>query len=217
MRGLLVRARRLVDSPLAAAVSASVLTAVVVAVVAYASIPDSSGVIHGCYNPKGTLRVIDSSTDTCKPNETGLDWSQTGPPGPQGSAGPQGAPGPMGAPGPQGAQGTQGLQGPQGPAGPPGTANVHFAHLSINLTLDAGDATSLTHNGNGDWNVTFGVDVSQCSYQVTPSIGVPTALSVVANVVPLDPHSVRVFTGDPAGQVLQQFDAPFYLTVMCLS
>jgi Collagen triple helix repeat (20 copies) len=214
MRTLLVRARGLLNTPLVAAVSASVLTAVVVAVVAYAAIPDSHGVIHGCYNPKGTLRVIDTSTDTCKPNETGLDWSQTGPAGLQGPAGPQGSPGPMGAPGPQGAQGPQG---PQGPAGSPGTANVHFAHLSINLTLDAGDATGLTHNGNGDWNITFGVDVSQCPYQVTPSIGVPSALSAVANVVPLDPHSVRVFTGDPGGQGLQQFDAPFYLTVMCLS
>lgn len=62
---------------------------------AYASIPDSSGVIHGCYNKgSGSLRVIDTSVSTCHGGATPLDWSQTGPQGPQG---PQGPAGPAGA------------------------------------------------------------------------------------------------------------------------
>ena len=49
--------------------------------VAYAAIPDSSGVIHGCYNTKGALRVIDteaSPPQTCGSRETALDWPGVG-------------------------------------------------------------------------------------------------------------------------------------------
>lgn len=53
---------------------------------AMASIPDSSGVIHGCYRTTtGELRVIDSATSSCLGDETSLNWSQ----GP-GTAGPDG-------------------------------------------------------------------------------------------------------------------------------
>jgi hypothetical protein len=71
--------------------------------VAYATIPDSKGVIHGCYKTQnGQLRVIDSGS--CDSSETALSWSQTrpqGPPGPQGLQGPQGPAGPQGPPGPR--------------------------------------------------------------------------------------------------------------------
>jgi hypothetical protein len=70
--------------------------------VAYSSIPDASGVIHGCYTTQGsrTLRVIDSA-ESCLGSETALNWSQQGPAGPTGPAGaqgPQGAQGPPGQP-----------------------------------------------------------------------------------------------------------------------
>ena len=59
--------------------------------IAYATIPDSAGVIHGCYGNTGQLRVIDPSNgDACKNNETGLDWSKTGPQGPPGQDGTNG-------------------------------------------------------------------------------------------------------------------------------
>ena len=121
-----------------------VVLALVGAGIAYAAIPDSSGVIHGCYSTKnGALRVIDSSAK-CANGEVALNWNQQGPKGdtgatgPQGAVGPQGpagpkgdtgAAGPQGAPGPAGAQGPkgdtgatgpQGAVGPQGPAGPNG-------------------------------------------------------------------------------------------------
>jgi hypothetical protein len=45
--------------------------------IAYASIPDQSGVIHGCRNNgSGVLRVIDSG-QTCSPAESSLDWVQS--------------------------------------------------------------------------------------------------------------------------------------------
>jgi hypothetical protein len=65
--------------------------------IAYATIPDSAGVIHGCYQQAtGALRVIDSATESCRSTEAALSWNQTGPPGPQGPAGPAG---PQGSPG----------------------------------------------------------------------------------------------------------------------
>jgi hypothetical protein len=57
--------------------------------IAVASIPDASGVIHGCRkNSDGQLRVIDSDLgQTCATGWTPLNWSQTGPQGPAGAAG----------------------------------------------------------------------------------------------------------------------------------
>lgn len=59
--------------------------------VAMASIPDSGGVIHGCYrNLNGNLRVIDSPSQNCNNLETPISWNQTGLQGPAGPVGPQG-------------------------------------------------------------------------------------------------------------------------------
>jgi hypothetical protein len=83
--------------------------------IAYATIPDAGGVIHGCYKKtspnQGTLRVIDTDkAQTCSNSENALNWSQTGPQGPQG---------------PQGIQGQQGIQGPKGDTGPTGPSDVY--------------------------------------------------------------------------------------------
>lgn len=90
--------------------------------VAFASIPDSSGVINGCYQKNvGNLRVIDPSAgDSCRPSEIPISWNQTGPQGLRGPTGPQGPKGATGAQGPKGATGAQGVQGPRGTTGPQG-------------------------------------------------------------------------------------------------
>ena len=47
--------------------------------VVHAAIPDSNGTIHGCRNTTTTLlRVIDSASQNCDSNETGLNWDQDG-------------------------------------------------------------------------------------------------------------------------------------------
>lgn len=94
--------------------AAAVLTAG--AGIAYGSIPDGQGVIHGCYQTQGgQLRVIDTGKGAlCTQFETALNWNQTGPQGPKG---PTGAKGPQGPTGLQGVQGLQGATGPQGPSG----------------------------------------------------------------------------------------------------
>jgi hypothetical protein len=78
----------------------------VVGGVAYATVPDSNGVIHGCrHDISGNLRVIDADSESCLHNESSLDWNQVGAQGRQGESGP---------PGPQGAEGPPGPQGPSG-------------------------------------------------------------------------------------------------------
>jgi hypothetical protein len=54
--------------------------------IAYATIPDSEGVIHGCYRKStGSLRVIDTDAgETCSSAEKPVSWNQTGPTGPTG-------------------------------------------------------------------------------------------------------------------------------------
>jgi len=93
--------------------------ALAVAGIAYAAIPDSSGVIHGCYSKTGALRVIDS-TAKCANGETALAWNQKGVKGDAGPAGPQGTKGDTGAAGAQGPAGDAGAPGAQGPAGAKG-------------------------------------------------------------------------------------------------
>jgi hypothetical protein len=97
---------------------------------AYASIPDSDGTIHACLLKNGEqVRIIDPSEQQCRPNETPISWSQTGPQGATGPQGPMGAIGPQGATGAAGPQGATGATGPQGatgatgPQGPPGGLN----------------------------------------------------------------------------------------------
>lgn len=83
---------------------------------AWASIPDSGGVIHACYSKGvGLLRVIDSPSQKCIAGlETPLSWNQAGVPGSPGPTGPRGATGGTGA---AGATGTAGATGATGPAG----------------------------------------------------------------------------------------------------
>jgi hypothetical protein len=85
--------------PSPALVVAMVAVVLSLGAAAYATIPDSGGVIHGCYQtnggllapPQGTVRVVDGAQGQgCRAGETALDWNQTGPQGPAGPAGPTG-------------------------------------------------------------------------------------------------------------------------------
>src|SRR5712691_5259984 len=79
--------------------------------VAYATIPDGSGVIHGCFVKNGGgLRVIDTDAgQKCKSTEAPIFWNQQGP---KGDTGPTGSAGPKGDTGPQGPAGAKGDPGP---------------------------------------------------------------------------------------------------------
>src|SRR4051794_11323716 len=90
-----------------------VVVGLVSAGVAYASIPDSSGVFTACrLTNVGTIRLIDptatpasSLLNHCTPLETQMSWNQGGPTGPKGP------------PGDKGATGDKGLNGDKGDTG----------------------------------------------------------------------------------------------------
>jgi hypothetical protein len=69
--------------------AASIAVLAIAAGVAYATIPDASGVIHGCYaKANGQLRVINTDAGgKCVSSEMPLNWNQTGPQGPAGQNG----------------------------------------------------------------------------------------------------------------------------------
>lgn len=71
--------------------------------------------IRACAGPNGAVRLL-APGDSCRQNESPVEWSVQGPEGPEGPAGPQGADGPAGEAGPRG------IEGPQGPPGAPGAA-----------------------------------------------------------------------------------------------
>jgi Phage Tail Collar Domain/Collagen triple helix repeat (20 copies) len=124
--------------------AATSLAALIAGSIAWATVPDANGVIHGCYSKAtGKLRVTDAANAKLKPcsmsREVAVEWSRqgaTGAAGPAGAAGSPGATGSAGATGlhgatgdagatgatgatgEQGAKGETGATGPQGPAGP---------------------------------------------------------------------------------------------------
>jgi hypothetical protein len=116
---------------LAALIAAAV--AVAAGGIAYASIPDANGVIHGCYNPKGAkgtngtgLNIIDSASASCGKNMQPISWNQKGP---------------TGGVGPTGAKGTTGPTGPSGPTGATGPSN---AYTNYNTGILIGDTDTVT-------------------------------------------------------------------------
>jgi hypothetical protein len=153
-------------------IAVAVGTLALAGAVVYATIPDSAGVVHGCYTRlTGQLRLIDTGAgQTCLRYETPVNWNQAGPPGPAGAVGPQGA------------QGPQGVQGNPGPAGPAGAA-LAYAHVFADGTLDteqssgnitverAGDPTAPTA-GAYCIGVTGGtVHVAVASLDSLPNVG----------------------------------------------
>jgi hypothetical protein len=96
MDGFVSFVSRLISRRVGGGIALSSVHMLVGATAAIASIPDSRGVIHGCYQKQmGQLRVIDAANTSCRPDEVVIHWNQTGP---QGPAGPPAPPGLSGTP-----------------------------------------------------------------------------------------------------------------------
>jgi hypothetical protein len=114
---------------------------------ALASIPDASGVYHGCVKTgvsgQQAVYAIDTAvTTTCAKGFTAASWNQVGPQGPAGPKGTTGATGPVGPIGPQGAiglTGATGASGAIGPAGPIGPTGVTGATGAQGAKGDTGE------------------------------------------------------------------------------
>ena len=148
-----------------------------------ASIPDSSGVIHGCYNtslahgnPTGGLRVI----DTAKPNgnctswETAVNWNANGvsgsrgPTGAPGPTGPKGTTGPKGSTGAKGATGAKGLTGAKGSTGPTGAQGPGAQHFIEDVEVTSGTNTNTVATLNG-YSLSLTCDISGVVTAITLS------------------------------------------------
>jgi len=128
------------------AIAVAAVAALTAGGAAYATIPDSTtGVITGCRDASGGLRVIDKQAGaTCPAGTTQLEWNQ------------------------QGRQGPTGLRGPQGPAGP---NNLHWIKVDraggVTGKSDSG-ATVYTGAAYVYFNIS-GIDVAKCAISAQPT------------------------------------------------
>ncbi len=142
---------RVFKTPLSAALVAVVLLSGLLAGSAGAGEHDT--VYTGCRKLDGVIIKVWTDTEdprVCKPWQTEVSWSQTGP---QGVPGPQGEPGPAGPPGADGAPGEPGADGADGPPGPTGVASI-LKTTRLSRTVPAGgiliDDVSCSVFGLGD-------------------------------------------------------------------
>jgi hypothetical protein len=126
------------------AILAAAVALLVLGGVAYASIPDANGVIHGCRkNSGGALRVIDSDAgQTCAGSETALNWSQTGPPGLSGLERVQADSGVSIQPGDTATVLAQCPTGKKAIAG--GFVNIAWTNIVVSRSQQSGDSTGWT-------------------------------------------------------------------------
>jgi hypothetical protein len=198
-----------------AAVTSAVAIGGITTALVSASIPDSGGVIHGCYSTsKGTLRVIDTDAgDTCAARETAVTWNQQGPKGDKGDTGVTGATGAAGATGPQGdpgATGATGATGPQGPAGPSSAIPEYDANGQLlgNFIDDAGQfyIPSLNRVANISMTGFPGINTSLV-YQSTDCSGQSYIQSTIA-------AKLRLFrVGPDSYAIIQDSAQPQTMTV----
>lgn len=177
------------------------------------TIPDLSGVIHGCFKKGGgVLRVIDPSKGArCHDNEQPLTFNERGQggargqPGVAGSVGPsgigggtRGAPGAGGATGPSGPAGATGPTGAAGPSGatgangatgatgPPGPVLGGYAYAYTETNVGVPSGTSIPFIVDGPAN---GIVAALSQFQ----IGAPGTYRVT--------YGIADISGSPSDQV----------------
>ena len=188
-----------------------------IATAVQASIPDSSGVIHGCYNtslahgnPTGGLRVIDTSkpNGNCTSWETAVSWNAngvsgargpSGAPGPTGPKGATGAKGVTGAKGTTGTRGPTGLKGATGPTGPAGTALFASVESGGGFPLGPSHphAIASTRLAAGKYNVQFDQAVNSCSRVATLGLGISSEFN--SNLFDGQAGEISTFNGGDNG------------------
>lgn len=188
--------------------------------IAYATIPDANGVIHGCYTNQAVqgqhaLWVADS---TCPAGSTALPWNQqgrrgptgpagargaTGPAGPRGGAGPTGPGGPQGWRGATGPQGPNGARGATGPGGPEGQRGDRGPTGPAGPPGGGGGLPSLDslqglpcNNGNGTVDIAYGSWTGGTASITLTCVGVSHTLTVARS---LQGGASGTVTSSPAG------------------
>jgi hypothetical protein len=157
--------------------------------IAYAAIPGGDGVIHGCYDRSGKLRVIDvEAGQVCKKTEHALSWNEEGPPG---------ATGPVGPPGPTGPQGLPGADGKDGEQGPPGTVGSLEDLDGIPCVRNGSDGTTeLGYDGEGYARV-------RCVVDEDPP-DPPACVDDTPNSTPMAAIHLGSISGDTGAMLIQR-------------
>ena len=170
---------------------AATLVMVIVLVGATAALAHGGdlNLIHACVkNDNGGLRIV-GANDSCKNNETALDWGIVGPAGPQGPAGAQGPIGETGPAGPSSvATGVVGADGQlayfSGPR--PTIANIGPGQYSFTISGVACPLLQVTANGSPQ---TFYTTDQSCgidsSLEVRSTDGINGVWSYMFVVIPL--------------------------------
>ena len=165
--------------------------------VAYATIPDSNGVIHGCYNSgtsrimgTGSLRVIDTG-GTCASNETAINFAAT-----DGNNRVADSERLGGVPAQDYQRTLTDTDRPFHVAVLCGTAVTEWAVVNANGTLarSGGTAPTIHHVVDGQYKVDFdsGSDISGCAY--VASVGEPGNSGIVRGIA-----TVATDAGDNKG------------------
>jgi hypothetical protein len=148
--------------------------------IAWASIPDGKGVVHGCYAKLGgALRVIDTAKNqVCGGSELAVTWNQKGPTGSKGATG--------GA----GPKGTTGAKGPTGPSGSAIVARIRSTGAQATTQIATNypvTGASWTQAGNEVDTISGVVDVT-----VPPFVDCALYSQAVTSVIPPAIVSVAV-------------------------
>jgi hypothetical protein len=120
---------------LLAALLGAIVATVVAGGVAWATIPPvPGGVIQGCYDAGGNVKVVEALP--CPPKYTPFQWNQRGPAGTNGTNGTDGTDGTNGTDGTDGINGTDGTDGINGTDGTDGTNGVSgYEILTFSQTI----------------------------------------------------------------------------------
>jgi hypothetical protein len=174
----------------------------------------ASEVYYACLKKNGKIdSLVGGEIPTCKPNETLVEWNQTGPEGP---AGPEGPEGPAGADGADGADGS-------------GGAGALWANVTSDGSTTAASAgITATRLKTGVYRVTFPEAVNSCATNISaaqflgngiiginPSVIDPPDLSHMFFSVYVDlstTNSLVIGERNPSGALV---DGPFSMTVIC--
>jgi hypothetical protein len=206
-------------------VAASVVLALAVAGVAYASIPGPDGAIHGCYAKNGNFSVVDS-TQKCASNQTSLTWNQTGPAGPQGQQGQQGPAGPAGSTGPQGPAGIAVGYSAQLPGGStaslspfPGTIVAETAAVQAGTYYVSGSVDVFNSSGDNNfvscWTTDpTGTDLTFGAFRTDIPVEFDATVSVTGVVMANAGDTIQMKCQDGSGESARAYSAVLTATLI---
>ena len=183
--------RKPVVIPLAVLVLVAVSTIAFASLPGLASVPDSDGVIHGCFRKSdGRLRAINTDRgQACVKGERQLNWNQQGPEGPQGE---------------------QGIQGPAGAGSP----SVERIVASFTPATESSSAASWTQPANtvahAYYRVTVTTPEGACDSQAEAG-GIQMTFALNSDTGGMNWFNKTIYPGTMTDPAVGGYEVPFIL------